>query len=452
MTKPVPSRITGFVYGVAALFLAAVLAIAGLMAWQMYQKEIADSEAQAVRFIGTSEAALNRSLLGANTLLAGLGQFLRKSGEGSIASDLAQPETAQLIETSVRQSLLARYVAFLTPEGQVIGSSDRRGAKLAVQLPDGFLKEALAHPGSVMSISTPSISPVTSQQVLYLARVLTLADGGKLVAVAEVQVSMLTTILAQGANIRGLEVTLEREGGLLLTSMPPRDDLAGRTISPALTDQADGRPRRMLSRLSGAPAIVVARPTLHRSLLIVASIPIESALADWRRDCNVVAAAALAFMLMILAVAYFALAQLRRQWRARAELLRSKATLDQALESMVDGFVLLDPNDRVVTWNRRFVDFFPWTQPLLAPLVPFQQIVEQNARHLLTQNDQEITLLNGQVIVAVNSPTPDGGLVCVYRDVTERKRHVADILEGKAQLQATLDALPDVLLLSLIHI
>ncbi|CAN7208116.1 bifunctional diguanylate cyclase/phosphodiesterase [Variovorax paradoxus] len=446
MNKPVPSRITGFVYGVAALFLAAVLAIAGLMAWQMYQKEIADSEAQAVRFIGTSEAALNRSLLGANTLLAGLGQFLRKSSGSTIAGDIAQAETVQLVETSVRQSLLARYVAFLTPEGQVVGSSDRRGAKLAVQLPDGFLQEVLGRPGPVMSISTPSVSPVTSQQVLHLARVLTLADGSKLVAVAEVQVSVLTTILAQGANIRGLEVTLEREGGLLLASMPPRDDLAGRTISPALTDQADGRPRHMHSRLSGAPAIVVARPTLHRGLLIVASIPLESALEDWRRDRNVVAAAALAFALMILAVTYFALAQLRRQWRARAELLRSKATLDQALESMVDGFVLLDPNDRVVTWNRRFVDFFPWTQPLLAPLVPFQQIVEQNARHLLTQNDQEITLLNGQVIVAVNSPTPDGGLVCVYRDVTEKKRHVADILEGKAQLQATLDALPDVLM------
>ena len=111
MNKPVPSRITGFVYGVAALFLAAVLAIAGLMAWQMYQKEIADSEAQAVRFIGTSEAALNRSLLGANTLLAGLGQFLRKSSGSTIAGDIAQAETVQLSETSVRQSLLARYVA-----------------------------------------------------------------------------------------------------------------------------------------------------------------------------------------------------------------------------------------------------------------------------------------------------------------------------------------------------
>ncbi|MDQ0587816.1 bifunctional diguanylate cyclase/phosphodiesterase [Variovorax paradoxus] len=447
MTKSQSSRLTGFVYGVAALFLVAVLTIAGLMAWQTREKDIADSEAQAVRFVATSEAALNRSLLGVNTLLAGVGQSLRRSTQDSIAADIGQPETAQLIETSIRQNLLARYVAFLSPEGAVIGSSGRRGAKLALQLPQGFLQEVLGSPASALSISAPSISPESSQQVLYFARVLPLADGGKVVAVAEVQVSMLTTILAQGASIRGLEVTLERETGLLLAGMPPRDALAGRVISPALTDQAiDGRPRRMLSRLSGAPAIVVARPTLHRNLLIVAGIPLEVALADWRGERNVILATALAFTLMILAVSYFALAQLRRQWRARAELMRSKATLDQALESMVDGFVLLDPDDRVVTWNRRFVDFFPWAEPLLAPLVPFQQIAQQNSRHLLTQNEQELTLLNGQVIVAVNSPTPDGGLVCVYRDVTEKKRHIADILEGKAQLQATLDALPDVLM------
>lgn len=447
MNKPLPRRITAFVYGVAALFLAAVLAIAAFTMWQTYEKAISDSENQAMRFVGTSEAALNRSLLAVDTLLAGMGQFLRNSSEDSIAAEIAQPETAQLIETIVRQSLLVRYIAFVNPDGGVIASSDRRGAKLALQLPPGFLKEILNRPGSMLSISTPSVNQATSQQVLYFGRVLRLADGGKVVAVAEVQVSMLTTILAQGANIKGLEVTLEREAGPLLASMPPRDDLAGRTIGPPLTDQAsDGRPQRLLARLSGTPAIIVARPTLHRNLLIVAGIPLVFALEDWRNERNSILGVALAFTLMILAVSYFARAQLSRQWRARADLLRSKVTLDQALESMADGFVLLDPDGRVITWNRRFVDYFPWAEKLLAPQVPFQPIDEQNARHLQAHSEQELILPNGQVIVAVKSPTPDGGLVCIYRDVTEKKRHISDILEGKAQLQATLDALPDVLL------
>ena len=447
MNKLLPRRITAFIYGVAALFLAAVLAIAAFTMWQTYQKAISNNESQATRFVVTSEAALNRSLLAVDMLLAGMGQFLRNSSEDTVAADITAPETAQLIETIVRQSLLVRYVAILNPEGAVVASSDRRGAKLALQLPPGFLKEILGRPGSMLSVSAPTVSQATSQQVLYFGRVLRLADGGKIVAVAEVQVSMLTTILAQGANIRGLEVTLERESGALLASMPPRDDLAGRSIRPAMTDQtSDGRPHRMVARLSGLPAIVVARPTLHRNLLIVAGIPLQLALEDWRRERNSILIVALAFTLMILAVAYFARAQLLRQWRARADLVRSKATLDQALESMADGFVLLDPEGRVITWNRRFVDYFPWAEKLLAPQAPFQPIDEQNSRGLHAHSEQELVLPGGQVIVAVKSPTPDGGLVCIYRDITEKKRHVSDILEGKAQLQATLDALPDVLL------
>ena len=96
--------------------------------------------------------------------------------------------------------------------------------------------------------------------------------------------------------------------------MPPRDDLAGRAIEPLLHEQtSDGRPARMASRLSGVPAIVVARPTLHRNLLIVASIPLTAALADWRRERDLVVGAAIVFILMVLAAAWFTQAQLRRQ-------------------------------------------------------------------------------------------------------------------------------------------
>jgi diguanylate cyclase (GGDEF)-like protein len=61
-------------------------------------------------------------------------------------------------------------------------------------------------------------------------------------------------------------------------------------------------------------------------------------------------------------------------------------------------------------------------------------------------SEQEALLQGGQVIRATRSRTPDGGIVCVYQDITEKRRHTAAIIESKAQLQATLDALPDLLL------
>ncbi|MGJ7610132.1 MULTISPECIES: bifunctional diguanylate cyclase/phosphodiesterase [unclassified Variovorax] len=460
-----PRRVIAIVYGVAVLFLVTVATVAGVIVWEARQKTLGDHESQAVRFVGGSEAALNRALLSVDMLLAGANELLRDSTAGSAGVNAGGFEAHRLLDNVVRQNLLVRHVAFVDANGAVIASSDRRGAQLPLALPEGFVRSVLANPVSTLAISEPAASLVTTQNVLFFARAVTLADGARMVGVAEVQLSLLATIMTQGAGIRGLEVTLERDAGPLLASLPPRDDLTGKQIEPALHEQtSDGKPSRMAARLSGLPAIVVARPTLHRNMLIVASIPLTAALRDWRRERDLIAWTAAAIGLMILAVARFTHVQLRRQWRARNELVRSKAMLDQALESMIDGFVLLDAENRVLSWNRRFIAMFPWTAAMIAPQFPFRSIVDETARHVVHErgpadwtavnmpqmsqmhSEQEALLQGGQVIRATRSRTPDGGTVCVYQDITEKRRHTAAIIESKAQLQATLDALPDLLL------
>eukprot|EP01035_Chromulina_nebulosa_P009370 gene9370-12659_t len=66
-----PRRATAIVYGVAVLFLATVAAVASLIIWDGRQKAISDHENLAVRFVSGSEAALNRSLLSVDMLVAG---------------------------------------------------------------------------------------------------------------------------------------------------------------------------------------------------------------------------------------------------------------------------------------------------------------------------------------------------------------------------------------------
>ena len=468
MKPRLPRRATAIIYGVAALFVIIVAVVAATIVWETHQKAISDNESQAVRFVAGSEAALNRSLLSIDILLAGAGELLRESTAESVESDAIQPSVYMLLDGVVRQNLLVRYVAFVDSAGGVLASSDRRGRRIQMALPPRFVSEILAQPVSSLAISSPVSSYASAQKVLYFARAVSLADGSRVVAVGEVQLSLLATIMTQGSGIKGLEVTLERDNGPLLASMPPRDDLSGRSILPPLREQtSDGRPIRMTARLSGQPAIVVARPTLHRNLIIVASIPLASALADWGRERDLILGTTLVLWLMILSVARFTQLQLRRQWQARVALIRSKATLDQALESMVDGFVLLDPQNRVLTWNRRFLDLFPWAAPFTRTLAPFRRIAEETAKFVLLdggpnrrnewleasmaqferpRSEQEAVMPGGQVLRATRSRTPDGGTVCVYQDITEKRRHTAAIIESKAQLQATFDALPDLLL------
>ena len=63
----------------------------------------------------------------------------------------------------------------------------------------------------------------TSERAIYFARAADPAQGQRVLAVAEVPISIITTILAQAVQIPGLEMTLERDDGQVLASVPARD-------------------------------------------------------------------------------------------------------------------------------------------------------------------------------------------------------------------------------------
>ncbi|RYF59677.1 MAG: EAL domain-containing protein [Comamonadaceae bacterium] len=463
-----PRKTALTVYGVALMFIIAVLVTATTMTLETRRLALVYGQNQAERYVSGAEAALNRSLLGIDMLVAGMGALLEGASSADLTRAANTEQVSMLLQRTVSQNVAIRYVAYLDMQLKVLNSSDRRGAQLDVRLPPDFVARLAQQPPLTLVASAPATSAMTSQRVLYFGRQLALGDGGFVLVIAEARLDTLTTILGQGADIPGLEVTLEADNGPLLTSLPPRDDLVGQIIEPRLSEaDGTGDARQMPARLTGEPGVTVARPTLQRNLIITASLPQEAMLRDWRRERDLVAAVAAAFVLTILASAAFGHLQLRRQWRDRAAVVQAKAQLDQALESMVEGFVLLDAQDKVLAWNHRFVQIFPWTRALMAIGVSFRTLMESTVRQLKAggvvvaqshwlvsdvshqrdqQAEQDLTLPGGQSIVLVRSPTPDGGTVCVFRDTTEKRQHLADIMHGRAQLQATLDALPDEML------
>jgi len=165
--------------------------------------------------------------------------------------------------------------------------------------------------------------------------------------------------------------------------------LMGQKLSPPLDSRsATGAPMRAPGRLGGAPAIVVARPTLYRSLVIAASIPLDAALEDWRATRRDIQRVAFAFVVLLLAAGAFIREQMSRLARARGEILLAKATLEQALGAMGDGFLLCDANDRVLAWNRRYLEIFPWVRDLIAPGVPFRELAEAVAPAMVPDGNE----------------------------------------------------------------
>ncbi len=437
-----PRRFPVILWSVIALFIVATMASGWRLAQRSRHDALAANEARAMRFVSGAEAALNRMMLGVDLLLAGTDDLLQPAvlPDGSLDATVAN----RLLMQMGSRNLLVRDVALLAPDGTVLAAAQGNSQRMGVDLPKGFETDVLSRPVPQLAVSAPVVDFSSSERVVYFARPLQLPNGRRELAVAKVPVSQITTVLAQAVESPGLVATFEREDGQLLASMPPDERLMGQKLPQALDiRQANGRPMRGPGRLGGGESIVVARPTLYRSLLVAASIPLDAALAVWRTDLEKLVLATVGFTLMFLAAGTFIHWHMARLARARSEIAQAKRTLDQALASMADGFLLCDAQDRVVVWNKRYVDIFPWVRDEIAAELPFRRLAELAAPHMLPEGTEpereawierrmalhnsghgmyDLELASGMVVHAIERRTPDGGVVSVTRDITAAER------------------------------
>jgi len=439
-------RATVYVAAVTVALILSASSVAALLARNLYTGAIADGKSQADRFVAGARTAVNRSLLGVDVFLAGLNKMLiQQSGP---AGQLAPPSLAPLIQGAARQNLLVRNVWLLDAQGKVVVDSERSGTGSTPAIPPEFVAQAITARVSTLTISAPVLSLRSSEQVLFFGRHLTLANGRKLLTVAEVPVNLITTILVQGADISQLETTLERSNGQLLASMPTLEALSGVFLKPALGLSATRNADAMPSRIQQKPALVAARPLLYHELLITASIPMDTVLDKWRVQARLIGLIDGVFCLFLAGAGYAFVRHLTTMDRAQRLISEAKATTDRALESMESGFLLLDVQRRVVTWNRRYLDIYPGQVEDIQVGVSFEHLLRISAHQtlgpvteeerekwiahrmsmmLVGVNNHEVQLADGRVIEISERATPDGEWVIVYQDVTRLRQASAEI-------------------------
>jgi signal transduction histidine kinase/CheY-like chemotaxis protein len=437
-----PRRVQWAIAGFVAVFVGAVLAAAATLVSSEERDALEEARQRAERFIAGAEASLNRTLLGVDVMLAGTETLLRPHRLPNGTYDVTG--TQSQLRTTISQNLLVRDLVLLQGDGTVLAAAQPDSARLGLPLPPNFVADAMALPSPQLVISSPLVNFVTTERMIYFARPVELGGGTRVLAVAEVPASLIASLLSQAADIDGLVATLERDDGQLLVSVPPHDALIGQRLPQPLGEaMPTGHAEPAPARIGSMPALVAVRPVLYRPLLVAASIPIEAALADAHEQRRFVLAAALLFLLMVLGAGAFTHWHLGRLAQARAEVDRSKTMLDQALASMADGMLLCDSNDRVVVWNPRFLQIYPWLADVIAPGVPFERLAlvgvnammpdaapedqqgwvqRRLAIHRTEDGQHEQVLPSGRVIHAVERHTPDGGVITVYHDVTAAER------------------------------
>ena len=445
-------RLRWAIWALVALFLVVLAFSAALLASSMRKSALEGAQTQVVRFASVAETVLNRSFQSIDMLLASTEDLLGLSAQ--MVDRERGDATSSMLRSALRQSQTVRTLVLLDEQGQMLASSDPLGERMPLQLPEGLIANALEPSMPGLVVSTPESGFDSTQQMLYFARYFRLANGKRLISLAEVPLTALAPVMLQGIGIEGLQITLECNKGTLLSSLPQIQGLSGQSRLPPLDAKvlasvtASVQDWQQPARLDQRPGLVVVRSILDQRLWLTASLPLEDALAHWQLERRAVLLAALAMALVALLGGGLAQTYFRRARQARRTLAEAKMTLDQALESMVSGFMLLDAERRVLHWNRRFEEIFPWLAGMLMAHLPFERLLDASAKYCLpagnaTERQQwvqqrlqlqgsllephEQKLPGGKVVQVVERPTPQGGLVISYEDVTNLRRASAEI-------------------------
>jgi two-component system, sensor histidine kinase len=144
----------------------------------------------------------------------------------------------------------------------------------------------------------------------------------------------------------------------------------------------------------------------------------------------------------------------------------AQSRLQDAIDSVIEGFALFDSDDRLILCNQSYLDLWPGIADAIRPGVSFGEIArlvaehglnvsvtplrwvsERMAQHAEPGGSHVHVLADGRWIQINERRTRDGGVVGVYTDITNVKERDArdrarELAEKSVLLQSTLDNIP----------
>ncbi len=292
-------------------------------------------------------------------------------------------------------------------------------------------------------------------------------SGGRTVGIVTAMIP-LSYFDAIYASIQGDQhgvITLWRRDGGVLFRHPVDDFEIGRIVLwNRLFDQELTRAEAGTFRepaAGGGTRVVSWRAVAGWPLVISVSAVDTDYLAEWRENAWLIGAGAGIGVLIILVLAALLARHVEQLGQAQADTASARRRLADAIDSLPDAFILFDRDDRLVTVNQKYREYFHKVAHLLVPGTTYEQILrlalergaypaaigreeEWLARRLRSHRQPgppfEQALADGRWFRISEHRTEDGGIVGVRVDITERKRIEGSLRDNERQAQAIMDA------------
>jgi PAS domain S-box-containing protein len=448
-----------------AAFIVVVNTLIGYGIWQHHHETMESVRTSAQHLARTLESDAVRGIFGVDQLFADVGYVLSIHPEAGTRAASGVYEYLRGRRDAVPQIV---DLVVVGADGRIRHhSADRKPPP--VDLTDlQYFAVHRDHADAGLHIGAPTASRVfAGTTVIPLSRRLNNPDG----SFAGVLVILVSPTFLENsfANLRhGLRgtATLALRDGAVVVHQPAEEALFGDNLAdwPALTEALSAGEGTMVLKTADlhTERMVSFRHVRGYPFVVLTTVALEDALADWRRDTAAWTFIGLSMTSAIAMLTWFVAGQHRRREQDQEKLAQASRRIRGILESMVDAVVTIDCRGHIETFNPAAEQMFGYTEAEVvgkgvAILIPegfrrdhdrWMHDYRPGETSRIIGADREVQALrrsgatfpmNLAVSELVLHDAADEGhgrvFVGVIRDITQRKQKEAELLAAKSQAE-----------------
>ncbi|MFK4581149.1 bifunctional diguanylate cyclase/phosphodiesterase [Bradyrhizobium ottawaense] len=233
-------------------------------------------------------------------------------------------------------------------------------------------------------------------------------------------------------------IALHHQDGQLIARIPRVDAMLGRNFRKGTPEQLAVFERpfvstQLASPIDGRERLVASRKLTSEPLVVIATKSLDATLATWRAQTKFFVAIAVLSIALLVLTLFLIFRQMTRR------LSVEKQRLDTALNTMTQGLLMFDQDERLIVCNRRYIDMYGLSPQVVKPGAYFRDVVQHRQdtgsfegdvqsycdrvlSKTATRQSSIVETPNGRLIEIRNQPSITGGWLATHEDVTERIR------------------------------